>query len=366
MQMIDTLHAGGAERVAVNMANALPREQYEPYLCVTRQGSMALTELVEPDVGLLHLKRRKRFDWEAVQRLVQFNQAQQIDLLHAHGSSIFIAALSALFPPHPRIVWHDHFGRYAVEERPRWIYAPVVRQARAVIAVNQPLAEWSRRRLGVPAERVSYVPNFVAEPQPAAQLPDLPGQAGQRIVVVANLRKEKDHPTLLRAMARVVELVPTAHLLVVGPAADEAYLTTLRGIISEHGLEQHVSLLGQRMDTAAILQASDIGVLSSVSEGLPLALIEYGMAGLAAVATEVGQCPEVLDNGRVGLIVPPREPEQLARALAMLLRSPELRSFYGQQFREHTREHYSARRTIERVCQIYRAALAGTRGADKR
>jgi glycosyltransferase involved in cell wall biosynthesis len=263
-------------------------------------------------------------------------------------------------------VWHDHFGRYAVEERPRWIYAPVVRQARAVIAVNQPLAEWSRRRLGVPAERVSYVPNFVAEPPPAAQLPDLPGQAGQRIVIVANLRKEKDHLTLLRAMARVVELVPTAHLLVVGPAADEAYLTMLRGIISEHGLEQHVSLLGQRMDTAAILQASDIGVLSSVSEGLPLALIEYGMAGLAAVATEVGQCPEVLDDGRVGLIVPPRAPEQLARALIVLLRSPELRSFYGQQFREHTREHYSARRAIERVCQIYRTALAGARGADKR
>jgi glycosyltransferase involved in cell wall biosynthesis len=359
MQMIDTLQAGGAERVAVNIANVLPREQYEPYLCVTRQGSMALTELVAPDVGLLHLKRSKRFDWAAVQRLVQFNQAQQIDLLHAHGSSLFIAALSALFPPHPRIVWHDHFGRYAVEERPRWIYGPVVHQARAVITVNQALAEWSRRRLHMPAERVSYIPNFVAEPEPAAQLPDLPGQAGQRIVIVANLRKEKDHPTLLRAMTRVVELVPTAHLLVVGPAADEAYLTTLRGIISEHGLEGHVSLLGQRMDTAAILQASDIGVLSSVSEGLPLALIEYGMAGLAAVATEVGQCPEVLDNGRVGLIVPPREPEPLARALAVLLRSPELRSFYGQQFQQHVGEHYSARRIINRVCEVYRMALAG-------
>jgi glycosyltransferase involved in cell wall biosynthesis len=320
---------------------------------------MALTELVAPDVELLHLKRSKRFDWEAVQRLVQFNQAQQIDLLHAHGSSLFIAALSALFPPHPRIVWHDHFGRYAVEERPRWIYGPVVHQARAVITVNQPLAEWSRQRLGMPAERVSYIPNFVAEPEPAAQLPDLPGQPGQRIVIVANLRKEKDHPTLLRAMGRVVELVPTAHLLVVGPASDETYLTTLRGIIAEHGLEAHVSLLGQRMDTSAILQASDIGVLSSVSEGLPLALIEYGMAGLAAVATRVGQCPEVLEEGRVGLLVPPREPEHLARALAVLLRSAELRTHYGQQFRQHVREHYSAQRIIEQVCRVYQEALAG-------
>jgi glycosyltransferase involved in cell wall biosynthesis len=228
-----------------------------------------------------------------------------------------------------------------------------------VITVNQQLAAWSRQRLGMPAERVSYIPNFVAEPQPAAQLPDLPGQAGQRIVIVANLRKEKDHPTLLRAMARVVELVPTAHLLVVGPASDEAYLTMLRGMIAEHGLEAHVSLLGQRMDTAAILQASDIGVLSSVSEGLPLALIEYGMAGLAAVATQVGQCPEVLEEGRVGLLVPPREPELLARALAVLLRSAELRAHYGQQFRQHVREHYSARRIIERVCRVYQEALAG-------
>jgi glycosyltransferase involved in cell wall biosynthesis len=359
MQVIDSLHAGGAERVAVNMANALPREHYVPYLCVTRRASMALAELVAPDVGLLRLERSKRFDWAAVARLVQFNQAQQIDLLHAHGSSIFIAALSTLFPPHPRLVWHDHFGRYAVEERPRWVYAPVVRHARAVIAVNQPLAEWSRRRLGVPAERVSYIPNFVAEPQPAAQLPDVPGEAGQRIVIVANLRKEKDHATLLRAMAQVVRLVPTAHLLVVGPAADEAHLAMLRGIIAEHHLEGHVSLLGQRMDAAAILQASDVGVLSSVSEGLPLALIEYGMAGLAPVATEVGQCAEVLDGGRVGLLVPPREPERLARALAVLLRSPELRAFYGQQFRQHVRAHYSAQRIIERVGQVYQGALAG-------
>ena len=68
--------------------------------------------------------------------------------------------------------------------------------------------------------------------------------------------------------------------------------------IQQHGLESHVFLLGSRSDVPSILSGCDIGVLSSASEGMPLALLEYGVAGLPTVATRVGQVPEILDEGR--------------------------------------------------------------------
>ena len=150
---------------------------------------------------------------------------------------------------------------------------------------------------------------------------DLPGRVGARIVCVANFRAQKDHLTLLQALALVVQQVSEAHLLLVGASSDQDYFDLVRKEISRLGLNQNVSLLGERQDVSAILLGADIGVLSSVSEGLPLALLEYGMARLATVATAVGQCPEVLDEGRAGILVPPGAPNQLGEALLSLLES---------------------------------------------
>jgi len=102
--------------------------------------------------------------------------------------------------------------------------------------------------------------------------------------------------------------------------------------------------------------------LSSTSEGLPLALLEYGMAGLPAVATQVGQCPEVLDNGRVGVLIPPAEPDRLAKVLLSLLRSPERRAGLKELFRRRVQEVYSPGPVIQQVCRVYDAVMNSESG----
>jgi glycosyltransferase involved in cell wall biosynthesis len=361
MQMIDTLDIGGAERVAVNLANALPRGQYESYLCTTRREG-PLSDALAPDVGRLCLLRRRRFDWPALRRLVGFIRTHQVRVLHAHGTALLTARLAALFPPHPAVIWHDHYGPNAAAERPVHIYRLLTRRVAGVLAVSRPLLQWSRERLGVPATRVWYLPNFVSEPSASAHneaTEALPGAPGTRIVCVANVRPEKDHATLLRAMALVVEQVPAAHLLLVGKVADAAYGRRMEQEIQQLRLSSHVSLLGLRSDVESILRACDIGVLSSCYEGLPLSLLEYGMAGLPVVATAVGQCAEVLEEGRVGILVPPSDPAALAEGLLALLHSPQERSQLGSNFRRHVHEVYTAAAAIERVCQVYEAVLQG-------
>lgn len=335
LHLVDTLEPGGTERVAVNLVNHLSRERFRPFLGTTRREG-ALASEVLPDVGRLSLNRSRTLDLGALRRLVAFVRENEIAIVHAHSSSLFLAALLPGVP----VVWHDHFGRE--EDRPTWLWGPPARRAAAVVAVSEALARWSRERLGVEAV---YLPNFVPDVL-AGPVPDLPGSPGRRVVCVANLRAQKDHLTLLRAIDRV----PEAHLLLVGADVEPAYAARVR---EEAG--DRVTFLGSRMDVPDLLRGCDVGVLSSMSEGFPLSLLEYGRAGLAAVATRVGQCPEVLDGA--GILVPPGDPGALADALAALLRDPARRKEMGERLCRRVRERYSASAVMERLEAVYHTVL---------
>jgi glycosyltransferase involved in cell wall biosynthesis len=348
LQVCDSLAAGGMERVAVNLANALPTDRYRSHLCATREEGL-LAEFVAPHVSRICLNRAGRFDRAAMHRLVGYIRDNDIQLLHAHGTALFMSVLASLSKPRPAVVWHDHFGRYATEDRPSWLYRLATRRVAGVIAVNQPLVEWSQHRLKVPTNRVWYVPNFVCRPPAEVIVPELPGRVGGRVVCVANLRPEKDHLTLLAAMREVVRAVPAVHLILVGQATDRDYLQRVQSAM----LAGSVTWLGPRTDVAAILRGCDIGVLSSASEGLPLALIEYGMAGLPAVATRVGQCAEVLDDGRAGVLVPPSSPSALAKALTDLLGGLGRRKELGQALQARVYQSYSVENVMQQITAIY-------------
>ncbi len=366
MHVLDTLALGGAERAAVNLVNALPRQNYRPFLCTTR-GEGPLRDAVAADVGRLALERKNRFDYRAVRRLVDYIRTNKIIILHAHGSSLFIAAMAACFPPHPIVIWHAHYGRVALEDRRAWAHRLAANRTRAVITVNHQLAEWCGRKLAVPKDRIWCIPNMVSASAIGPGISDLPGTPGSRIVCVANLRAEKDHLSLVRAMALVVQRFPSAHLLLVGAHSDPAYSASssyfeaVKQEVARNSLGQNISILGQRRDISALLHVCDIGVLSSRTEGLPVSLLEYGMAGLPVVATQVGECEEVLDRGRAGLLVSPQSPRDLAEALLSLLGSPERRALLGERFLHRVQELYSAGSIIERVCLVYKAVLQSNR-----
>lgn len=359
MQITDSLAIGGLERVAVNLANSLPPEYFHSHLCVTRNTG-PLESLMGENVKRIDLNRTGRYDIGALWRLKKYIREHQIQILHAHGTSLFIATIVARFKPKPIVIWHDHFGRCNTETRSISRYRSATKRVRGVIAVNQSLADWSRNDLRVPSERVWYIPNFVHQLPDSGQVPDLPGTKGSRIVCVANLRPQKDHENLFHAMKMVTRYVPHAHLILVGNGGDQNHLATLNDLLAHQRLEQNVTWLGPRTDVPAILRECDVGVLSSSSEGLPLALIEYGLAGLPAVATNVGQCAEVLDNGNVGALVAPSSPVALSDAITSFLQWPEKRIAYGERFSERVSQLYSSEIILRKICKVYEAALSNS------
>lgn len=356
MQIIDSLAIGGLERTAVNLANCLPRDLYHSHLCVTRT-SGPLEASVSKNVHRIDLGRTGRYDFGALWRLRKYIRENQIQILHAHGTSLFTAAFAARFKPRPAIIWHDQFGLCGTEERSARLYRSGVKNLGAIIAVNQTLADWARNQLRVPANRIWYIPNFVQEPAGDHSVPDLPGKKGARVVCVANLRPQKDHLNLLCAMKMVLRSFPEAHLILLGSGDNPAQLDKIKQAIVSQKLSTHVSWLGPRTDISAILRGCDVGVLSSISEGLPLALIEYGMAGLPSVATNVGQCAEVLDGGRCGILVPANSPVALSDGIVSFLQSKEKRNACSEQFLQRIRQCYSSDVILRKICKVYETVL---------
>ena len=355
MQVTDSLAIGGLERVAVNLANALPMDCFTSHICATRCGG-PLEANVESHVTKLLLEREGRFDISALWRLVHYIYDHQIQILHAHGTSLFIAAVARQFARGIRLVWHDHFGQFETHRR-SGAYAIAAKAVDAVISVSEPLAVWARDTLGIRDAR--YISNFVSvsEAKTAPLIDNLPGEKGFRIVCVANLRPQKDHVTLLKALAIIVAAEPRTHLLLAGENGDIEYRHEVEQCISRLGLARHVSYMGSQSNIFDLLHRCDIGVLSSRSEGLPLALLEYGACGIAAVVTNVGQCADVVDQGRVGRLVPTRNAHALANALLALIRSPQERLELGEKFRARVEQAYSTEAAIRKVIAVYRDLL---------
>ncbi len=354
LQLIDSLDIGGAERMSVNLANALAKEGVGSFLCATRRGG-ALEKAIAPEVTCMVLGKRTSVDLQALWRLAGFVRQNQINIIHAHSSSFFTAVLVKLMTG-VRVVWHDHNGnRIQVNNTNKVIVLGSV-FFDAVISVNEKLAEWSRKHLLISEDRIVYLPNF-AELTPTHTNPQLPGEAEKRIVCLANLREQKDHMTLLRAFNTFHAQRPEWHLLLVGEDRNDVYSASMKAYITKEKLEEAVHILGARSDSTDILLASAIGVLSSISEGLPVALLEYGLAKLPVVCTEVGQCSEVLNHGKCSVLVPPSTPEGLANALAALASSQEQREAYASAFHEHIQKQYAKDAVMEDMMKLYRNVL---------
>ena len=352
--MIDSLDLGGAERVAVNLSNELSKKGHKVSLCATRR-SGPLRKSLSSHVTFFTLKKRSFFDVLALYHLIRFCDENKIQIIHAHSSSLFLAVLVRLGLPKIKIFWHDHYGAYNLKKRSLLLYRLFTYFTSATFMVNQQLYEWAKSELGLPAKKVYFLSNFIVS-DPISEIESplvLPGESGHRIICVANLRPQKDHLTLIRAMKIIVNKNPTTHLILVGEGNKDDYQRKIIEEINNLDLEHNITWLGVRNDVRQILSLCDIGVLSSVSEGLPLALLEYGLAGLPVAVTNVGQCADVIENGKYGMLVPPELPEKLANSIMNYLDEPLLRLEMGKRFSEHIKTNYNVDTVIKKLEKIY-------------
>jgi glycosyltransferase involved in cell wall biosynthesis len=163
-----------------------------------------------------------------------------------------------------------------------------------------------------------------------------------------------DPETFLAAAARVLKKRNDVSFLWIGGGP---LLEPLRARVRESGREDRIRFLGHQDDVLGLLNALDIFVLSSVSEGLSYSILEAMACGLPVVATDVGGNWELIRDGRGGCLVPPRNPQMLADELLKLISDRELREELGRRARRTAEKEFSLRKMIGRYQQMYLSGL---------
>jgi len=171
---------------------------------------------------------------------------------------------------------------------------------------------------------------------------------------VANFRTPKGHLHLIDAAAKVCRETPKARFLLIGEAKKGMDIRRqVETRIAEHNLSGNVSLLGFREDVPELLYVMDMFVLSSISEGLPLSVVEAQAAGLPVVATDVGGLAEIVTDGESGYLVGPGDPDALAAKILALARDRDLCTRMGRAGRESAEQKFSLATMITNYQNLY-------------
>ena len=351
LQLIDSLEAGGAERIAVSYANALTDKIEFSGLIATRKEGQLLAQL-DKDVVYHFLNKKKTIDFGAVFRLRKFIVKNQVAIVHAHGTSFFTAVLVKLILPKIKIIWHDHYGMRSKESRKKnqvLVFCSFFFSS--ILVVNLQLKEWSQKNML--CKKVVFIPNF-ALIKDKSQQTTLRGTENKRIVFLANLKDPKNHIAILKAFhdLKLKKIDWTLHL--VGRDYEDDYSKALKDFIKSNSLENHIHLYGNRSDIQYILSQASIGILASTDEGFPVTLLEYGLAGLAVISTNVGYCSEIIDDEVSGLLFDPLNESEVEKKLIKIIENESFRSKVAENYGKNVRENYSQEAVLEKLVEVYR------------
>jgi len=357
VQIIDTLKTGGAQSLLAALVENLPAGEVKvDVIVLDSQSNSPAQARLRAAGALIHTLPGKRLaDPTRLLRLLRHLKATPYDIVHTHLTyANILGVIAARFARRPVVaslhnVRPSHHGRLALT-----LEGLVLHGANDVLAVGQQVATAYRVRL--PRLAIRVIPNAVARPTSLsptvrqALRAELVGSASRPLLIaVGRLTVQKGYPDLIAAMARLVDELPEATLLIVGTGEMRAELEV---IIRDYGLDEHVFMLGLREDVPALLAAADLFVSASHWEGLPVALLEAMAAGLPVVATAVGDIPSVV-SGETGQLAPAGKPEKLAAAIFDLVVDHERRTKLGRAAAAHVARHYGVAAWSRQMLEMY-------------
>jgi len=337
VQLIDSLDAGGAERMAVNYANALSDKIAFSGIVATRKEGVLKKEIKQIE-AYAFLGRKNKFDFKAIILFLNFIKKHQVQIVHAHGSSYFFGVLAKLFNPKIKLIWHDHYGNRAEDHKQKVVLKICSIFFYKILTVNEDLRIWSLKNLN--CKNVFFIPNF-SDLKTTEEKTNLKGMHDKRIVCLANLKNPKNHITLIEAFisSEIHKENWTLHLI--GKDFKDNYSNELKSIIKENSLENAIFIYDACQDIKFILSQANIGVLSSTYEGFPVTLLEYAEAKLTVVSTNAGFCKNMVHNQKNGLLFNPLDSSNLSNHLKYLTHNPEICTNFASLFQIEMENNYS-------------------------
>jgi glycosyltransferase involved in cell wall biosynthesis len=353
--MLESDGPGGAETMLLHLARELRARDHRVVPVGPSNGCGWLAEEFrqlgfDPQRFVL----RRPIDPGCLSGMIGMLRQQRVDVVHSHEFTMaFYGAAAARLLRKPHVItMHGGMG-FAERGRRRAALRWAVRRSR-VAAVSEPTRDRLAGALGIAPREITVVPNGIRF-QPGERH-RVRGELGlpaneQLLLAVGNLYPVKGHIVLLHALAGSIgRSTPKWRLAIAGRGQEEA---ALRGFAKEHGFADRLHLLGYRADIPDLLAAADVYVMPSLSEGLPMALIEAMSAVKPVIASAVGGIPDVLTHGEHGLLVPPGDPAALRDALSRLLGSRAERQRLAAAAYQRAIAQYGVERMADRYEELY-------------
>jgi glycosyltransferase involved in cell wall biosynthesis len=358
---VESLDRGGLERMVLELVKYQHRQGHHcQVVCLYTSGSLA-HELDDLGIAVKVCAKRQGLDLAALARARRMVRTHATEVLHTHNAvAHYQAVLATCGLAMQRVINTRHgMGVNRRARRREWLYRRALARTDAVVAVCEAARSDAIKRGIVPSEKTRVVPNgiHVNAFQPAsqamhdrlAQLLDVPPNT--RIVgTVGRLNWTKDQLSLLRAFRLVHERHADTALVLIG---DGELRASLQQSAMDEGVADSVHFLGDRNDVGDLLQGLDLFVLSSLSEGYSMALLEASAVALPIVATDVGGNGEIVRDDHTGYLAPAGNPALLAEAMLALLGDPQHAMALGQSARAWVERHGSLEAMALRYAQLY-------------
>ena len=357
VQVVQSLGKGGLEAMAANLAIALHHRGLRSTIVSLGEGGVLEQPLAAAGVPYHLLGDGRWRNPRTHAQLTRLFRSSGAHVAHTHHfAALLTAALPAAIARVPRTVHTEHAFQYLEPSRTlRSTLGVLSRTTDRFVVVGDEMRDYYRTAVGVDDRRLMVIRNGVdtaryrphddvAAARRKLGLPDtiLVGSAGR-------LEPVKNYPLLLRATARARQLAPTLHLVLMGDGGERDALAQLA---TDLGLQDAVSFLGWRTDANDVMAALDLFALTSISEGLPLGVLEAMACAVPVVTTAVGDLPRVV-HPDVGVTIPSHDETALADALVGLARDPARRRHMGHRARELVLATYSQQAMVDAYLAAY-------------
>ncbi|MCW2685606.1 MAG: glycosyltransferase [Mycobacterium sp.] len=365
--VVADMRFGGAQRHETTLLPRMDPARFTPsVICIGEEGGLfAALPAAGIEARALHLSG-KRNAVRALRELVSITRRARPDIvvMRSYNAEILGRIAARITGVEHTIMWVHNIGDPKPRSRVRTaVDHALTRWTSAYFGVAEAQRRYLVDELGYPDDKIHIIHNGV---DPAlfevntdrGVLAEFGFAEGDPVVgIVAALRPEKDHATLLRAAGIVLHEMPRARFLVIGEGATRP---DLEALCSELRIAPNVHFAGARGDIARLLGAIDVFALSSVTvECFPIALLEAMACARPAVCTAVGGIAEMINHGESGYLVPPKDPQQLAARLVSLLSDPQTAHRMGRAGRDRVEAEFNLDRSVAAAEQAMEDVVFG-------
>ena len=352
------MEIGGTEQVIKQLVQNLDDQRFDSsILCIDGLvGAMGI-ELSENGFEVTSLERKPGFDFKLVKDLRKKLKSDSVDILHCHQYTPYVYGVLAAIGTGVPVIFTEHGRLYPEKFKwKRFVSSPLLSYfTKVIIAVSHSTAVAMARYENFPLHKIRVIYNGLAHTDVDVDRNKMCQQLGidpgvKIVGTISRLDPIKNQPMMIRAFSDVLKVEPEAVLLIVGDGSDRG---RLEQIVKELGIQDKVVFTGFKIDPRPYFELLDVFLLSSLSEGTSMTLLETMACAKPSVVTDVGGNPEIVVDGKTGYITKDQDQKGFADALCKLLSNKTVLETQGEAAKNRYLELFTLTKMIEEYERCY-------------